>query len=323
MIKKGKPVYAGVLAVPEGKSNAVAVRHVQKPPGTVLRTGTIRTAIFGQRSEALTFDEATTWHELSEEGHGVWMTDLPIEQRQTDELIRKASGRVLVGGLGLGYAVVALAAKRAVKEIVIVERSPDIINLVMEPTLATIAANKSSRSTRVTCVEADLFDYLDGSGKHHPARRTVADARRTERVVPQGSVPFDWGLFDIWQMDSESTFHSTIVPLRKLAQGVVRELVCWNEDIMRGQLQQGLQTRLLFLRMPRTQEEKDGGFVLPTIEFLCEPHDSIYTDWAVPFWRWYREHADKVDPGIVSRTLRMYALCYGRPECHDGRTVLE
>ena len=133
-----KKFYAGALDIPAGKSKGVEVKRIQKPAGTTLKSGNLRTSMFGQKSENLVFDEPTVWHELSEKGFGVWMTDLPIEQRQTDELIARSSGRVLVGGLGLGYAVVALAARSKVKEIVVVEKNPVIIKLVWDATVARI-----------------------------------------------------------------------------------------------------------------------------------------------------------------------------------------
>jgi hypothetical protein len=62
-------------------------------------------------------------------------------------------------------------------------------------------------------------------------------------------------------------------------------VACWNEDIMRGQLMQGLSTRLLFL----TGVFPNGGeHGMPSLDELCEPHRSKYHDWAVPFWRWFR-----------------------------------
>jgi len=288
MVKNRKRAYAGVLDIPEGEQNGIRIRHKHQPPGTTLQSGNFRTALFGQKSESVTFKAATIWHELSEKGQGVWMTDLPIEQRQMDELITKARGRVLVGGLGLGYAVVALSAMRSVEEIVVVERNPDIVALVWAATVA-----KCRKGVPVSVVTEDLFDYL------------LWATAKQER--------FDWGLFDIWQGDGETTFHQTVVPLRAAAARVVRELECWNEDVMRGQLMMGLRTRLMFLGAAETASVVGSDLTkgMPTLEFLCEPHQSIYTDWSVAFWRWYRENAGAANIDVM---LALYASSYGRPE---------
>jgi hypothetical protein len=283
--------YDGVLDIPEAESGPVSIVHRIEPAGTTIRSGNMRTAIFGQRAEEIHYEEPTRWHTLSEEGFGVWMTDLPIEQRQMDELIQnKASGRVLVGGLGVGYAAVALAHRPRVKQIVVVERSQDIINLVWESTLA-----KVPDPSKLTIVNADLFDYLK-------ARESF----------------FTWGLFDIWQGDGETTFHTTVVPLRKLADGMVRTVECWNEDIMRAQLFQGMESRLLWLDHPQAKQ-----IVGCDLDVLATDNESIYIQWAVPFWRWYRENKAWLTGDEIAHTMRRYVTCYGRPELQDGLTWLK
>lgn len=291
--------YNGVLDIPEGDSGPVRVRHKIYPAGTKLDTTSLRGALFGQRGPKVTFAEETRWHELSEEGQGVWMTDLPIEQRQTDELIRHATGHVLVGGLGLGYAVVALAARKRVKSITVVERSADVIALTWEPTRARVAAMRSDLP--LACVQADLFAYL-GEKRHLPVE-----------LWPL----FTWGLFDIWQMDGETVFHETIVPLRRLADGIVRKVECWNEDVMRGQLFQALATRRMMLESPEFSKDV-------SLDTLCNDKiDSVYIKWAAPFWQWFRDFGTTADKATVDFVMTRYAAEYGHPEFNDGRDLLE
>lgn len=289
--------YAHVLNIPEGKSGPVEVRHLHHPAGTEQSTATMRSALLGgQKAETVRFKEATRWHELSEDGHGVWMTDLVIEQRQTDELIRHARGHVLVGGLGLGYAVVALAARPQVTAITVVERSMDIINLVWPATCDTVA--KLRPDVRLYIVQSDLFTYLTDQHAITPRPRRP---------------PFASGLFDIWQMDGETIFHNTVAPLRRLAHGVVKRLVCWNEDVMRGQLYQSLVTRYMLLKQPALQHTTF------TLADLCEATD-LYQAWAVPFWCWVRDTQPTDETAAF--VMRQYALDYGRPEVNDGRNWL-
>jgi hypothetical protein len=300
-----KKTYANVLSIPAGKLKGVQVRHIRKPAGTTMTSGNARTAIFGQQSEQILFPEPTVWHELSEKGRGVWMTDLPIEQRQTDELIARARGRVLVGGLGLGYAVVALAARTKVTEIVVVEQNAAIIKLVWDATIKRVRKNRSG--VKLTVINADLFDYLK--------ERQAAKKARPE---------FTWGLFDIWQGDGESTFHEVVVPLRALAHGVVASLVCWNEDIMRGQLRMGLDTRVMLLTMPKDRQAS-YGHQAPTLEQLTTETPDIYRQWAVPFWRWFKDNANEAgvfNEELVRFVMDQYVHNYGRPEAFNGLPAL-
>lgn len=268
--------YHPVLRIPEGRSGRFAIQHVVKPANTMLPLSTMRTAMYGQPTGQVSYSYDTVWHKLTE-NDGVWMTDFPIEQRQHDELLDGMRGRVLVGGLGLGYAATALAKMRSVREIVIVERSANVAQLVW-PHLDKAVHRKA------TLVQADLFKYLR--------------AHQHER--------FRFGFYDIWTGDGESTFHSTVVPLRKLSHGMVGKVRCWNEDIMRGQLWMGLNTRLRML---------DGG-MLDVFEYLPKATERVrgnpYVNWAVPFWRWYRD--DRPDTVTAQRVAQAYAWVYGMPE---------
>jgi hypothetical protein len=300
--------YAGVLSIPAGKVGGVTVRHLRKPAGAVLRSDTPRTAFLGgQRGEQITFTEPTVWHELSEKGRGVWMTDLPIEQRQMDELIARSNGRVLVGGLGLGYAVVALAARPKVTEIVVVEQNPAIIKLVWKATVKQVQT-LYGRDITLTCLQGDLHEYL-----------LKRQAARKGTDKPE----FNWALFDIWQSDGEGVFHEVVVPLRKLAHGVVTHVVCWNEDVMRGQLYNGLESRLHLLRLGPKQRKTFGG-TLPTLDGLTADGLSIYQAWAVPFWKWYRDYltAGDYDVDLVRYVMRLYVNDYGKPEALNGIPAL-
>jgi hypothetical protein len=277
---KGKRVYENVLDIPAGHSGPVDVKHVIKPAGTPVILSNMRTAMFGQTPlPPLTFDHDTRWHFLEERRYGVWMSDLPIEQRQHDEAFIGYKGRVLVGGLGLGYAVTVLAQKRHVERIVTVERSKHISKLVWEHT---------KHEGKGELVVADLFHYLRAT---------------TEK--------FDRAFFDIWQGDGESTFHQVVVPLRKLAVGKVKRVDCWNEDVMRGQLLMGITSRLMMLQ--RDPRVTPANFDLQ-IDSLCEKRSglgAIYVNWALPFWRWYRREAPKMSE--AQEMASTYARVYGLP----------
>ena len=263
MIINGTPCYNGMIDIPTGKSGRVSIAHRLLDAGHVLNTCSIRTQCFGGHSTPpVSYDHATRWHSVEEKGRGVWMTDLPIEQVQHDAMLyeRHVRGDVLVGGLGVGYAAQLLARRTRVRSVTVVERSKDIIRLVWEPTV------RASRGRlKLHIVHQDLFKFL----------------RTTNRT-------FDYGFFDIWQSDDEATFHDIVMPLRRLSREKVQHLDCWNEDIMRGHLVQSLSICLMLLK------HADGlsapTATKPDLEFLCTKNKSIFVDWAVPFWQWFRNN---------------------------------
>ena len=80
----------------------------------------------------------------------VWMSDSPQEYFNMWELSARVKGRVLVGGLGLGILVNLLSNRRDVTEIVVVEKSKEIIRMV-----------KPYLPQNVTVIEGDFFQYLN------------------------------------------------------------------------------------------------------------------------------------------------------------------
>ena len=58
------------------------------------------------------------------------MSDTPAEMRDHAEFVRRAEGRVLIAGLGLGLCVHNLLLKRSVKSVTVVEIDPDVAFLV-------------------------------------------------------------------------------------------------------------------------------------------------------------------------------------------------
>lgn len=193
--------YRSPISLPESKSNLVSINH---------RTVTGRTPIIGVRQALLrgckpvdaVLSSPLTVHELCEDDYGVWMTDLPEELNQVAEMLGtiRPAGRVLVGGLGLGIVATALTCRDFVDEIVVVERSADVIALCAR--------------SGYEVIHSDLADYL--------------------QTCPE---PFDFWLLDTWQGTGESVWWTEVMPLRRIiANRFGRQRVhCWAEDIMLGQ----------------------------------------------------------------------------------------
>lgn len=150
-------------------------------------------------------------HYLKEDG-SIVMSSIPREYRQMEAAVTSLRGNVLIGGLGLGLVATLASKRRTVKRITIVEKEADVINLV-GPSIK-----------RVPKVEGvflgDLFYYL----------------KKTNRQ-------FDSAFFDIWTGTSENDWVECVVPLRRLSAkiGIMpSRIVCWMEDVMRGQVTRAL-----------------------------------------------------------------------------------
>lgn len=149
-------------------------------------------------------------HELVEEGHGIWMTDLPEELNQIAEMLHNVNprGRVLVGGLGLGILAAAVAARPGVESVIVIERSAEVIELCQQPGYAV--------------VQKDIKTYLELSAQ-----------------------PVDYYLLDTWTGTNEGAWWEDVLPLRRIIRrrwGRKPVIHCWAEDIMLGQILRTLTT---------------------------------------------------------------------------------
>ena len=91
---------------------------------------------------------AGTYTKLTRNG-GVVMTDTPMEMDTHAEFVHQAQGYVLMNGLGLGLALQAVIAKPVVNVVMVIELSPDVINLVAP----------CFNHPKVTIVEGNAFTY--------------------------------------------------------------------------------------------------------------------------------------------------------------------
>src|SRR5262245_17222061 len=279
------------VPVPEGRSGKVTVQFELKPRRVPIPTSNLRTSIYGgDPRDSVKYPRATTWRSLREEGVGTWMTDLPIEQYQLRHQMAPArqARSVLVGGLGLGIAARVALRARGIERVTVVERSKDVIALV-EPTLERLPELEGPLAPRLEVVRADLFDYLKNT---------------TDR--------FGWAFLDVWQSDSEDTFHRVVVPLRKVATSrevvPVGRVLCWNEHVMRGQLAQNLTTSLVFAGARDLPDVPETFRDQPSLQELAEPMDRIYCDWRIPFFRWML--AERPDAERARDRAVRYARAY-------------
>lgn len=101
------------------------------------------------------FTERVTFPAIYE-GNVPWVSVCPSEIRSMAPDTEGVFGRVLVLGLGLGYYPYFISAKPEVKEITIVERSPEICRLFREELLPQFPHKEK---IRLVC--RDAFDFLE------------------------------------------------------------------------------------------------------------------------------------------------------------------
>lgn len=260
------------LEIPEGKKGKFSIRHVVKAAGTKMPLVTMRDALFsGQKVRSVIFDKTVTFHELLED-KGVWTTDYPQEQHSQIDIVKDFSGRVLVGGLGIGLIIKALDDLPAVKEIVVIEIQKDVIELVW----------KHLKLKKAKVVQADLFEYLEKTKEK-----------------------FDYAFYDIWTPTGEHVLKTHIRELRALSEGIVAKqdnIACWMEDVMVGQLYMGLMTTI------DTADMKDFGLYTLTDEKFkgyCK-FDGTKT----PFLKWLRQ--ERPTREVAMKMAKEYATQYPR-----------
>jgi len=91
-------------------------------------------------------------------GRTVVMSDTPAEIFDLFFAIRKATGSVLVNGLGLGVFLHAIANKTEVTDITVIEQSQDVLALAG-------SHYQKKYGNRLTLVRADAFQYEPPKGK--------------------------------------------------------------------------------------------------------------------------------------------------------------
>lgn len=206
--------YPSPIKLAEATSGAMSIRHrIIKVGGEVRIIGMRQAILRGYAPVSGRVEkEPLVIHELVEKhdgGDGIWMTDLPEELNQIGEMLFHVNpkGRVLVGGLGLGIAAKTVAEWPGVAEVVVVERSPDVVKLCAHP-------------DAYLTVESDIKDFLKTHGD-----------------------PYDFFLLDTWAGTNEGTWWEDVMPLRRIIRnrwGARPRIHCWAEDIMRGQLHRTL-----------------------------------------------------------------------------------
>lgn len=133
------------------------------------------------------------------------MSDTPDEMRDHYEPVRRATGRCLIAGLGLGVVLQAVLDKPDVAHVTVVERSADVIKLVAGHYLNRYGA------ARLEVVEADIFEWS-----------------------PPPGTRYDMAWFDIWNDICADNLAEMATLNRRFARRAAWK-GCWAQHLCRRQ----------------------------------------------------------------------------------------
>jgi hypothetical protein len=124
-----------------------------------------------------------------------WMSVTPMELESQAHHLHAAQGLVLIGGLGMGVLAWNVAQKESVREVIVVERDPSIIDL----THSTMVEQGWS-SKKITILNDDLFKF-------------------------RSSLQFDVALLDIWPSVGDERLRGD---LQRVAKSIrAKEYAAW------------------------------------------------------------------------------------------------
>lgn len=138
-----------VKLVPPGTKGVAKVRHI-----TITEQGArsmiLREAITCGREKS---SPAGDYCQLIVDGE-LMMSDTRLEHDTNQTVVWKATGDVLIAGLGIGLILVPILAKACVKSVTVVELHQDVIDLV----------SPSFKDTRLQIVCGDIYSWKPAKG---------------------------------------------------------------------------------------------------------------------------------------------------------------
>lgn len=87
---------------------------------------------------------------------GTVMSDTQMEQRSNYEAVSKATGHVLIAGLGLGMVLLPILKKKDVKSVTVIEKNPDVIAMI---TSAICKAVGKVAAKKLNVIQADIREW--------------------------------------------------------------------------------------------------------------------------------------------------------------------
>lgn len=223
---KDRPLPDGVVQmcdiIPEGTCDGSSITHYTVDEKELM-IHNLRMAIHKEPEMMLTPGRYTR---LTVDGE-LMMTDAPFEARSNHDILSKAKGNVLIGGLGIGMILVPILRNPAVKRVVVLEKYRDVIKLVEKPLRAHLGPQASDK---LLVMNRDVFTFV-------PSKDFKKKAR------------FDAIYMDIWPTISVDNLKDMVVLKRRFKPLLKKDgwLGCWLEDYLkRKRVKNRREDRLMF-----------------------------------------------------------------------------
>ena len=160
--------------------------------GSVLFDGDIEIPILFEREGG---DPSRPWRRFP------WMSLTPAELLTLRPGTKQARGKVVIAGLGLAHQLIEVGKRNAVDEIVVIERSHELCELIMPRAMAVLA---QLGRTQVRVIVGDAFKVLpkldadvalvDVFPAYGDNRRVMAELRKQCKGIAK---LWDWGASDL------------------------------------------------------------------------------------------------------------------------------
>lgn len=160
----------------------------------------------------------------------VWMLDAPSEMNTIEPCAKKAKGKVLTFGLGIGFYVYMALLNDDVESVTIVERSPEVIQL-----FNTVLRPQFPQNKEVVIIHGDAFDYFneDTLNQYDSVFVDIWQSNEDglemiERLLEQYNPPFEQ--VDFWiESSCMEIMHALVFMVLK---GMIENKVYKNKDPM-------------------------------------------------------------------------------------------
>ena len=186
--------------LPEGKKGVAEISHFVVDEDAA-KWSRLRSAINGGREEPV---EPGKYARLSING-GLMMTNTQMEQNSNCRVLHRATGNVLIAGLGIGMILLPILAKPEVKSVTVIEKYQDVIDL----TELHLRASAGENAKKLCIIQADIFDWKPAKG-----------------------VKFDTIYFDIWPDISPDNLPEMTRLHRRFSH--YKAPLCWMDSWMRS-----------------------------------------------------------------------------------------
>ena len=158
-----------IKLIPQGSQGVAKVRHITITP-QVAQTMVLRELITHGRERS---SPAGEYCQLIIDGE-LMMSDTQLEHDTNQTVVLKASGDVLIAGLGIGLILVPILAKASVNSVTVVELHQDVIDLVapnfMDDRLQIICEDiyswKPAKGTKFQTIYFDIWPNICWSNRN-------------------------------------------------------------------------------------------------------------------------------------------------------------